>query len=84
MPSSRGREPVSRDSNEGEGSRTAARRYQAGVKRTIQSGRVEQSAQRAAKALDGKEGAELRRAEAKARTAGPSSARRRTTRPTKH
>lgn len=55
------------DRNEGEGSRTAARRYQAGVARTVASGDVERLAREAARSLDGPEGGGLRRAEAKAK-----------------
>ena len=53
--------------NEGEGSRTAARRYNAGVVKTVHDGHVDEKAREAARALDGSEGAELRRAEEKAR-----------------
>ena len=52
------------NANEGEGSRTAARNYDAGVAKTVQSGKVDEKAREAAQALDGEEGEELRRAEA--------------------
>lgn len=61
----------SRDPNEGEGNRTAARRYAAGVQRTIQQGDVEEHAEEAAKALDGPEAEELKRAEQQGKR-GPS------------
>ena len=51
----------------GEGNRTAARRYNEGVERTVRSGKVEQAANEAADALDGPEAAELRRAEEEAK-----------------
>jgi hypothetical protein len=64
MPSSRQhQQPTTQPANEGEGSRTAAHHYEAGVKRTVQAGHVAESASKAARALDGPEGAELRRAE---------------------
>lgn len=49
--------------NEGEGNRTAARRYNEGVARTLRTGQVAEKAKEAAAALDGPEGEELRRAE---------------------
>ena len=58
---------VKRDENEGEGNKSAARRYDAGVQKTVKSGRVPQKAREAAQALDGPEGAELRRAEEEAK-----------------
>lgn len=63
MSSSRQQQPVTQNANEGEGSRTAAHRYEAGVKRSIQSGHIAESASKAARALAGPEGAQLRRAE---------------------
>jgi hypothetical protein len=53
--------------NEGEGNRTAARRYDQGVEKTVKSGTVPEKARAAARALDGPEGDELRRAEAQAK-----------------
>lgn len=49
--------------NEGEGGVSAARRYDAGAEKTVKSGAVEGLAKKAAHALDGAEGAELRDAE---------------------
>ena len=49
--------------NEGEGNRTAARHYDEAVRRTVKSGKVEDKAREAEKALDGAEGAELAVAE---------------------
>ena len=57
----------SRQPNEGEGSRSAARRYNEGVERTVRSGKVEEAAETAKDALDGPEADELRRAEEEAR-----------------
>jgi hypothetical protein len=48
---------------EGEGSYTAARHYDEGVERSVAKGDTERLANEAAKALDGPEGAELRKAE---------------------
>jgi len=61
--------PASRSGqkNEGEGSRTAARRYDRAVRKTVSSGKVAEKARAAARALDGPEGSELRRAEALAK-----------------
>jgi len=53
--------------NEGEGNRTAARRYDRAVEQTVKSGTVPEKARAAARALDGPEGSELRRAEAQAK-----------------
>ena len=48
---------------EGEGSYTATRRYDEGVERSIAEGKTDELARKAAAALDGPEGAELRNAE---------------------
>ena len=60
------RAPASRQrqANEGEGNRTAARNYDRAVAETVKSGTVPEKARAAARALDGPEGDELRRAEA--------------------
>jgi hypothetical protein len=49
---------------EGEGSYTAAREYDRNVEKTVKSGKVEQKAQAAKRAVEGREGADLDRAEA--------------------
>ncbi len=49
--------------NEGEGNRTAARKYQQEQKRFVENGDVDAAAQDAARAVDGPEAAELRDAE---------------------
>ncbi|NYZ15902.1 hypothetical protein HL658_25460 [Azospirillum sp. RWY-5-1] len=49
--------------NEGEGNRTADRQYVEGVKDHVKNHDVQGDAQRAKDAVDGPEGAELRRAE---------------------
>ena len=49
--------------NEGEGGVSAARRYDAGAEKTAKSGAVDGLAKKAAHALDGAEGADLRDAE---------------------
>ena len=51
--------------NEGEGSRSAARAYNKGLRAHIAAGKVGAAAQKAKKAVDSKEGASLRSAEAK-------------------
>ncbi|HVY48139.1 MAG TPA: hypothetical protein VHB21_19760 [Minicystis sp.] len=50
--------------NEGEGSRTAARRYDEATEKFIESGQVEDAAKEAEEALDGPEAEELAEAEA--------------------
>lgn len=49
----------------GEGNRTAAKRYNAGVQETVKTKDVDKLASEAAEALDGPEGNELREAEEK-------------------
>jgi len=72
MRAPRQRHPAPSEPNEGEGSRTAARRYEQGVRQTVESGHVDEAAREAMRALDGTEGADLRKAEAlgKQRKAG--------------
>ncbi len=53
---------------EGEGSYTAARDYNKGVAKSVAAGKSEEQAKAASKALDGKEGAELKRAEAEGKS----------------
>ena len=55
--------------NEGEGSRTAARRYDAGAEKMAKSGRVDELGKEAEAALDGEEGDELKHAEEQAKRA---------------
>ncbi len=60
------RKPEAELQNEGEGSRTATRRYDAGAERSASDKeRTEQLAAEAAKALDGPEGPKLKEAEAR-------------------
>ncbi|WP_394821669.1 hypothetical protein [Pendulispora albinea] len=54
--------------NEGEGSRTGARAYDAATEKYIRSGKVEKAAQEAKRAVDGEEGEELREAEKEGRS----------------
>jgi len=49
--------------NEGEGNRTADRKYREDVRRHVESGAPEPAAEEAHKALEGPEAEELRRAE---------------------
>jgi hypothetical protein len=50
--------------NEGEGSRTGAREYDERTRAFVESGKVDQKAKEAKKAIEGSEGEELKRAEA--------------------
>ncbi len=54
---------MSSQKNEGEGNHTAAKQYNDAQKGFAQSGKVEPAAKDAAQAVDGPEGAELRKAE---------------------
>jgi hypothetical protein len=56
--------------NEGEGSRSAAHRYNEGVRKTVEGGKVAEKADAARKATEGPEGEELRRAEKQAKERG--------------
>jgi hypothetical protein len=56
--------------NEGEGSRTAARHYDEATEEFIREGKVEPAARRAREAIEGPEGAELRRAEERGKHPG--------------
>jgi hypothetical protein len=49
--------------NEGEGNRTAARQYNEKQRRFVKSGKVEEKAKEAERAVEGKEGDALREAE---------------------
>ena len=49
--------------NEGEGNRTADRKYREGVREHVESGASEAAADEAERALESNEGAELREAE---------------------
>ena len=59
------------ETNEGEGSRTAARRYNKATEAYARSGQVEPAAREAKEALDGAEGEELREAEERAKQSLP-------------
>jgi hypothetical protein len=61
------------NANEGEGSVTAARRYDEGVKASVERG-TQEGAEKARKAVEGKEGEELRHAESVARRGNPTNA----------
>lgn len=58
--------------NEGEGNKSADRRYREQTKQFVKSGRVKTQAKKAADALDGREGAQLADAEKKGRSRGRS------------
>jgi hypothetical protein len=58
----------SHSENEGEGSRSAARRYNEGVRKTVETGKVGRKAREAAEALnDPKQAKAMREAEQKGR-----------------
>ena len=61
------RKPHSRQSNEGEGNKTAARRFNRMQRRFAETGRVDEKAREAERAVEGPEGRELERAEESAR-----------------
>lgn len=61
--------PIS-NKNEGEGSRSAARAYNAGLKEHIDSGKVKSAAEKAKKAVNSPENAELHEAEKKGLSKG--------------
>jgi len=63
-----GRGKHSRDRNEGEGNRTADRKYRERVRRHVESGASEPAAEEAQRAVESDEGDELRRAEDEARS----------------
>jgi hypothetical protein len=56
-------QPQHASKNQGEGNRIADRSYRKGIKRFLAEGRAEGAAKKAECAVDGEEGAELRRAE---------------------
>jgi hypothetical protein len=60
---SRGEHGQDRGANQGEGDYRSARSYDEHVRRTVESGQVDKKAHEAEKAIDSKEGDELRRAE---------------------
>ena len=57
-----------RDKNEGEGNRTADRKYREGARRHVESGASEHAADEAQRAVESDEGDELRRAEDEAKS----------------
>ncbi|MBV9858718.1 MAG: hypothetical protein JO038_01230 [Alphaproteobacteria bacterium] len=59
-----GKQQGSQQQNEGEGNKTAARQYNEAQHRFAESGKVEEKAREAEKALGGPEAGELKRAEA--------------------
>lgn len=54
---------MGKQKNEGEGNRTAAREYNKETREFIDSGKVEKSAEKARKAVEGDEGSSLKKAE---------------------
>lgn len=69
MAKDEGRQPQEQtQQNEGEGNKTAARRYNQDQQEFAKSGQVESAAEQARRALDGKEGEELKKAEEEGRS----------------
>jgi hypothetical protein len=68
MSTPRKREGTESSGNEGEGSRSADKEYRDRTRAFIETGRVEEAAEQAAKAVDGPEAEELRRAEEEGRS----------------
>lgn len=62
-PEQTGEHARDRGANQGEGDYRSARNYDEHVRRTAESGQVDKKAREAEKAVEGKEGEELRRAE---------------------
>ena len=60
----------SQDQNEGEGNRTAARRYNQATEQYARSGKVQPAARKAEEALDSDEGEELNQAEKQGKETG--------------
>ncbi len=60
---------------EGEGSYSATRGYNAGLRRALAKGNTEELAEKARRALDGPEGPELKRAESIAKKGRPATRR---------
>lgn len=56
---------------QGEGNYDATRRYDEGVKQSVEKGNAEELARKAKQALEGPEGEELRKAEEKGRSGEP-------------
>jgi hypothetical protein len=56
---------------QGEGNYDATRRYDQGVKQSIEKGKTEELAEKAKKALEGPEGEELRKADEKGKAGEP-------------
>ena len=59
--------PTNDQKNEGEGNRTADRKYREGVRRHVESGASEPAAEEAEHSLEGPEADELRKAESAAK-----------------
>ena len=59
---------------EGEGSYTATRRYNEGVEQSVRAGKSDTLAEEAKRALEGKDGADLKQAEKIGKSGNPQSA----------
>lgn len=73
VPEQRDKERKGSWPNEGEGNKSADRTYRKATETFVKSGRVPGEAQKAADALEGPEGEELREAERKGRKGHPKS-----------
>lgn len=60
-----------KDGVQGEGNYDATRRYNEGVEKSVQKGDSDELAEKAKKALEGKEGDELRKAEEQGKSGEP-------------
>jgi hypothetical protein len=63
-----------KDGVQGEGNYDATRRYDEGVKQSVEKGNTKELAEKAKKALEGPEGDELRKAEEKGKAGEPGTA----------
>jgi hypothetical protein len=63
-----------KDGVQGEGNYDATRRYDEGVKQSVEKGNTEELAEKAKKALEGPEGDELRKADEKGKAGEPGTA----------
>jgi len=69
------------DRIEGEGSYSGTKAYNDAIEKFVKSGKVDEAAKEARRALDSKEAAELKAAEAKGRTGDPKGFERNPSRP---
>ena len=73
-PKSNGVQGGKADGVQGEGNYEATRRYNDGLKKSVEQGNADELAEKAKKALEGEEGDELRKAEAEGKQGAPENA----------